>query len=147
MVDSFDPPGDFGDHWMLETGLLDPEGSRPDESTSKRGSEGEPAESPPCPTRPDNEAGESKTSSQAEEGRPLSRFVQREPCGDAGSEPDDEPGWKLRALRLEELFQPLVELGKTRLPKLPSTLWQRRLPYVRGARPLHCSIERRGKRA
>jgi hypothetical protein len=42
---------------------------------------------------------------------------------------------------------PSFPRGKPRLPIAPSTLWKRRFPYVRGARPLHCSIERRGKRA
>src|SRR5258708_2501468 len=57
----------------------------------------------------------------------------------AEAEADDEPGRKLSARRLEDLFQLLVKRGKPRLPIAPSTLWKRRFPYVRGARPLHCN--------
>jgi hypothetical protein len=46
----------------------------------------------------------------------------------------------LRALSLEKLLQPLVQLEKTRLPIAPSMLWKRRTLYVRGARPLHCNM-------
>ncbi len=74
-------------------------------------------------------------------------LAEREPGGDAASEADDEPRRKLRALGLEEPFQLLARRGKPRLPIAPSTLWKRRFPYVRGARPLHCSMKRRGKRA
>ena len=84
---------------------------------------------------------------EAEERFPLLRPIEREPGGDAASEPDDDPRRKLGALRLEELFQPLSSRGKPRLPIGPSTLWKRRFPYVRGARPLHCSMNKRGKRA
>ena len=75
------------------------------------------------------------------------RRAEREPGGDAAAEADHEPRRKLRALRLEEPFQRLASRGNPRLPIAPSTLWKRRFPYVRGARPLHCSMERRGKRA
>jgi hypothetical protein len=36
---------------------------------------------------------------------------------------------------------------KTRLPIAPSTLWKMRTRYVRGARPLHCTMEKIEKRA
>ena len=51
------------------------------------------------------------------------------------------------ALALEEALRPLAHGSQTRLPKAPSMLWKERTRYVRGARPLHCSKERRGKRA
>ena len=35
--------------------------------------------------------------------------------------------------------------GNPRSPIAPSTLWKRRFPHARGARPLHCSMKRRGK--
>ena len=69
----------------------------------------------------------------------------REPCRNSTPEADDEPNRKLGTLRLEQLLQLLVKRGKPRPPIAPSTLWKRRFPYVRGARPLHCSIKRRGK--
>ena len=100
-----------------------------------------------CPSASNDEAGQRERRAQAEEGSPLPRLIETEPGRDAASEADDEPGRKLGALRLEELFQLPVKRGKPRLPIAPSTLWKRRFPYVRGARPLHCSIERRGKRA
>jgi hypothetical protein len=53
----------------------------------------------------------------------------------------------LRAFGLEELLQSPVHRGKPRLPIAPSMLWKRGFPYVRGARPLHCSMNRRGLRA
>ena len=77
----------------------------------------------------------------------MGALVERKPGGNATAEPDHEPWGKLGALELEEVFQPLVKRGKPRLPIAPSTLWKRRFPYVRGARPLHCSMNKRGKRA
>jgi hypothetical protein len=53
----------------------------------------------------------------------------------------------LGALHLEAPFNRLMKRGKPRLPIAPSTLWKRRFPYVRGARPLHCSKQTIGKRA
>jgi len=52
----------------------------------------------------------------------------------------------LGALRLEQPLKLLSVLPVTP-SKAPSTLWKRRTRYVRGARPLHCSIKRTGKRA
>ena len=70
-----------------------------------------------------------------------------EPGGDARAEADDEPQGQLAALTLEEALDPLTRCAETRLPIAPSTLWKMRTCYVRGARPLHCTIEKRGKRA
>src|SRR5205085_7787635 len=84
---------------------------------------------------------------EAQERRPLAPRIEREPGGNAAAEPDHHPRRKLRALGLKKPFQLLSSRGKPRLPIAPSTLWKRRFPYVRGARPLHCSNEKRGKRA
>jgi hypothetical protein len=92
-------------------------------------------------------ADEGERRAEAQQGNPLMMLVEREPGGDPAPEPDDEPWRKLRALGFEEPFQILVKRGNPRLPIAPSTLWKRRFPYVRGARPLHCSNEKRGKRA
>ena len=101
------------------------------------------------PARPlaEHKADQGKRRRHAQERRPLAPAVEREPRGDAAPEADDDPRRELRALGLEEPLQPLVKRGKPRLPIAPSTLWKRRFPYVRGARPLHCSNEKRGKRA
>src|SRR5205807_1234599 len=95
----------------------------------------------------EHKADQAERGRHAQESRPLALRVEREPGGDATSEPDDEPRRQLRALGLEEPFQSLVKRGKPRLPIAPSTLWKRRFPYVRGARPLHCSNEKKGKRS
>ena len=103
-----------------------------------------PARRARCPrTKPAS----ASASADAQERQPLPRLVEREPGRDAAPEADDEPRRKLGALRLEQLLQLLVKRGNPRLPIAPSTLWKRRFPYVRGARPLHCSMKRRGKRA
>jgi hypothetical protein len=58
-------------------------------------------------------------------------------------EADAGPRSRYQLLSLEELLQPPVPLEKKRLPIAPSTLWKRRTLYVRGARPLHCNMNRR----
>src|SRR5206468_7248961 len=85
------------------------------------------------------EADQAERRGHAQESRPLALCIEREPSRDPASKPDYEPRRQLRTLGFEEPFQPLVKRGKPRLPIAPSTLWKRRFPYVRGARPLHCS--------
>ena len=77
----------------------------------------------------------------------MDPLAERKPRRDPASKPYNKPRWKLGALVLEEPLQVLVQFKKTRPPIAPSTLWKRRTLYVRGARPLHCNIIRRGKRA
>ena len=54
-----------------------------------------------------------KRRGDAQERRPLPRRAEREPGRDPAAEADDEPRRKLRALRLEEPFQLLVQARKT----------------------------------
>ena len=86
------------------------------------------------------EAENCEPGAEAQECGPLARARQGEPSGDARAEADDQPRRQLRTLALEKGFDPFPNGVETRLPKAPSTLWKRRLPYVRGARPLHCTI-------
>ena len=67
----------------------------------------------------------------------MEGLVEREPGDDAGAKPDHEPRRQLSAFALEERLERLAHGAETRLPKPPSPLWKRRLPYVRGAHPLH----------
>jgi hypothetical protein len=77
----------------------------------------------------------------------MCRVPEREPCCDATGEADHQPGWQLGALRLQEALHRLHLRENALLPIDPSPLWKRRTRYVRGAHPLHCNIERIGKRA
>ena len=126
----------------VEPRLGDPRRARPDQGAAERRGKREPAERPPRPSAAKHEA-------ERRRGRPprhrkaghCALRIEREPARDPASETDHEPRRKLRALRLEELLQLLASRGKPRLPIAPSTLWKRRFPYVRGARPLHCSMK------
>ena len=121
-------------------------GASPDQSAAQRCSQSEPAERPARSARHKTKTRHRTCGGYAEEHFPLEIGAEPEPGGNPGAEANDEPGWELGTLRLEETFQSLVSRGKPRLPIAPSTLWKRRFPYVRGARPLHCSISLSGKR-
>ena len=61
------------------------------------------------------------------------------------AEADDYGGcWARFALSSRSSCSPVLPVTPS---EAPSTLWKRRTRYVRGARPLHCSIKRTGKRA
>jgi hypothetical protein len=147
MFDRLNLAVELRDLGTIEARLRDDLRANPDEAASERRGKAEPAERAGCPSLPKAESEQAHSRTNAEECLPLDPCIKGEPRSNAAAKTDDRPGWKLRAFGLEELLQPLKKRGNPRLPIAPSTLWKRRFPYVRGARPLHCSIERRGKRA
>ena len=140
MVNRVHGAGELGDRGSREARLLDRGRSRPHQGAAERRREREPAERPSGAAAAERETGDRQRGAKTQDRLPLPRVAECEPGGDPASEADGEPRRKLGALRLEELLQPLPGRGKPRLPIAPSTLWKRRFPYVRGARPLHCSI-------
>ena len=134
-----------GDRRTGQARRSDVVGPEPDDGATECHGEAQPAERPAEAAARIGKAGEGDRRSHAQESQPRRRTRKREPGGDSAPEADHEPNRKLGTLRLEQLLQLLVKCGKPRPPIAPSTLWKRRFPYVRGARPLHCSIKRRGK--
>src|SRR6476619_2095254 len=140
MLDGKDFRGELGHDRPLKPLLGDPTGAGPHQCAAEHGRQCEPAERPSRPPTAEDEPAERACRGNTHECPPFQGSAESEPGGNAGAEADDEPGRKLGALRFEALFKLPVPLGKTRLPIAPSTLWQRRTRYVRGARPLHCTI-------
>jgi len=99
------------------------------------------------PATLERESGDGQPSADANDRQPFAGAIQCEPGGNSRPEANDQPKRQLRTLALEEAFNPLARRVKTHRPIAPSTLWKMRTRYVRGARPLHCTIEKRGKRA
>ena len=147
-LDPFDLASSDAIDWPLEPRRRHPLGPRPDQAAAQRRGKREPAE------RSSRSAPARAQSRQAP--RPAARHrnaahssgrAEREPRGDAAAEADHEPRRKLRALRLEEPLKPPREPRKSAPSNSPEHAVEEALPYVRGARPLHCSMKRRGKRA
>src|SRR5206468_1082055 len=126
--------------------LGDEDRARPDESATEPRGKRKPAERPTRPAAPKRETSDGASERNAQERPPRARRPKGKPGCNPASEADDEPRRQLRVLMLEQAFDLLVKRGKPRLPIAPSTLWKRRFPYVRGARPLHCNMKRRGMR-
>ena len=101
----------------------------------------------PARPLPRREAGQRQRGRDAQERRPVASAGRARTRRRCRAEADREPRRQLRALAPRGAFEPLASRAETRPPKAPSTLWKRRIRYVRGARPLHCSMKRRGKRA
>ena len=144
IVDGFDPARHIDDCRAAEPRLRHPVRASPNQRATEGRRQGEPAERTARAAAAQDKTDQRQRGRYAEERRPLSLRVEREPRRDTAPQPDNDPRGKLAALSLEEPFQLPVKRGKPRLPIAPSPLWKRRFPYVRGARPLHCSKERRG---
>ena len=135
------------DHGPIEPGRRNPVGSHPGETASQGHRKTEPSDRPLETPTLQREAGDREATAQKYDGRPFARSSKTEPACDARAEANGQPQGQLAALALQEAFHSLARCADTRLPIAPSTLWKRRTRYVRGARPLHCTTEKRGKRA
>ena len=93
----------------------------------------------------EREAANRHSKPKTDDADPRVRTAQCEPRANASAEADRQPKRQLTALAFEEVIDSLARCLKMRPPIAPSTLWKMRSRYVRGARPLHCTIEKRGK--
>jgi hypothetical protein len=129
----------------IQTGRRHELRPRPDQAAAEGHRQPKPAHASLKPSAIECKAPDSHCESKAQQTAPSHRAIEREPAANPHAEAGGQPQGQLAALALEEAFRYLARSLKPRPPKAPSTLWKRRSRYVRGARPLHCTIEKRGK--
>jgi hypothetical protein len=144
-LDAFDRRFEGRNNGPIQTGRRHEFRPHPDQAAAQGHREPEPSDASLKPSAIECKAPDSHGASKAQQAGPGHRSVEREPTSDPHAEADGQPQGQLAALALEEAFRYLARSLKPRPPKAPSTLWKRRSRYVRGARPLHCTIEKRGK--